>query len=227
MGRFDGKLAVVTGGRGGIGRACALALREAGATVAVIAKSKDRGDLPLDGIAYIQADLSRQSDRMNLIPYKFMKVDILVNNAGISYLHPALEYPEDERREVWEVNYHAAVDLACQAVRLGCKRIINIASISGRNGARNISEYAASKAALIQWTKCASNEWAPQGVTVNCISPGFIQTDMLVINKENIGRIPVGRVGTPEEVARFVMDVLQNEYITGADLLIDGGFCGR
>lgn len=222
---FSGKTAIVTGGRRGIGRAIALALHEAGARVSVISKSFDRGGLPAD-IVYMSADLSR-SNRRYLLMQKMGLPDILINNAGVGYLHPALDFPEAERERIWQVNYHAAVDLACQAVRLGCKRIINIASISARNGARNISEYAASKAALVQWTKCASNEWAPQGVTVNCISPGFIQTDMLRIDAVNIGRIPVGRVGTPEEVAQFVMGVLQNDYITGADLLIDGGWCGR
>jgi NAD(P)-dependent dehydrogenase (short-subunit alcohol dehydrogenase family) len=156
-------------------------------------------------------------------------VDVLINNAGISYLRPALELTDAERDQIWQVNYFAAVDLACQAIRCGCKRIINVASVSARNGARNISEYAASKAALVQWTKCASNEWADRGVTVNCISPGFIHTDMLKIDAVNIGRIPVGRVGTPEEVVPLMLLLASEDgsYMTGADYLVDGGWCGR
>jgi NAD(P)-dependent dehydrogenase (short-subunit alcohol dehydrogenase family) len=81
----------------------------------------------------------------------------------------------------------------------------------------------------VQWTKCASNEWADRGVTVNCISPGFIQTDMLKIDAVNIGRIPVGRVGTPEEVVPLMLLLASEDgsYMTGGDYLVDGGWCGR
>jgi 2-deoxy-D-gluconate 3-dehydrogenase len=227
MGRFDGKVAVVTGGRRGIGRACALALREAGATVIVIAKSPDRGDLPVD-IGYLMADLSIRPERDGLLE-RVGHIDILVNNAGISTIKPALDLTLDEWGRIMEVNLTAVFDLSCQAVRLGCKRIINIASISGRTGARGISVYCASKHALIGLTKVLSNEWADRGVTVNCISPGFIQTEMLKIDTTNIGRIPVGRVGTPEEVAPLMLLLASDDgrYMTGADYLVDGGWCGR
>lgn len=227
MGRFDGKVVVVTGGRRGIGRAFALALRDAGAVVMTIAQSPDRGDLPVD-IGYMMADLSDRTERNGLLE-RIGRVDILINNAGISYIRPALDILDVDRDKIWQVNYFAAVDLACQSIRLGCKRIISIASVSARNGARNISEYSASKAALVQWTKCVSNEWADRGITVNCISPGFIQTDMLKIDAVNIGRIPVGRVGTPEEIVPLMLLLASDDgkYMTGADYLVDGGWCGR
>ena len=217
--------AYVTGGRRGIGRAFCIALLKAGYEVFAIARSEDRGDLP-EQIHYIQCDLTNECDRRGIFGDR---VDVLINNAGISYIRPALELTDAERDQIWQVNYFAAVDLACQAIRCGCKRIINIASVSARNGARNISEYAASKAALVQWTKCASNEWADRGVTVNCISPGFIQTDMLKIDAVNIGRIPVGRVGTPEEVVPLMLLLASEDgsYMTGGDYLVDGGWCGR
>lgn len=232
MGRFDGKVAVVTGGRRGIGRACALALIEYGAGVITTAKSIDA---PTD-IDYMQADLSDPRDHVDLIARMLLangvnNVDILINNAGISHSYLALDYPEEEREKIWQVNYHAPVDLACQAVRLGCKRIINITSISAFNGARKISEYAATKAALTQWTKCASNEWADRGVTVNCVAPGFIETDMLKLADPAtiIGRIPAGRLGIPEDVVGAVLFLASDEarYITGTTIIVDGGWLGR
>jgi 2-deoxy-D-gluconate 3-dehydrogenase len=116
-------------------------------------------------------------------------------------------------------------------VRLGCKRIINIASISAFNGARNIVGYAATKHAMVGMTKCLSNEWAPLGVTVNNIAPGFIQTDMLQLADPTtiIGRIPVGRIGEPQDVAGAMLFLASDEssYITGSTIMVDGGWSGR
>ena len=216
------KTVVVTGGRRGIGRAIALAFRDAGYKVNVIAKSQDRGDLPQD-IGYMSLDLSRA----NIEP----TCDVLVNAAGISHDYSASNYPADKRNELWSINYFVAVLLARYAVSKGCKRIINITSISAFNGARNISEYAASKAALTQWTKCASNEWAPLGVTVNCVAPGFIETDMLKLKDPEtiIGRIPAGRLGKPEDVTGAVLFLASDaaSYITGTTIIVDGGWVGR
>ncbi|HLP82397.1 MAG TPA: SDR family oxidoreductase [Nitrosomonas sp.] len=231
---FSKKVAIVTGGRRGIGRAFALALREKGATVAVVAKSADRGDLPDDVFYYGNTDLASQSNRENLvtsIAVECGKPNILINNAAISHPYPGLEYPIDEWRKILEVNVTAVFDLACQAVRLGCNRIINIASISSFNGARNIVGYATTKHAIIGMTKCLSNEWAPQGVTVNNIAPGFIQTDMLQLAdpKTIIGRIPVGRIGDPQDVVGTMLFLASDEssYITGSTIMVDGGWLGR
>jgi NAD(P)-dependent dehydrogenase (short-subunit alcohol dehydrogenase family) len=197
---------------------------DAGASVTVIAKSLTRGDLPIE-ICYCPCDLSIPSERVDIIP----RCDILINNAGIYVIKSALDLSLEDWGRIMEVNLTAAFDLSCQAMRMGCKRIINISSISGHNGSRNISAYCASKHALIGLTKCLSNEWADRGITVNCISPGFIQTDMLKIDVTNIGRIPVGRVGLPEEVVPLMLLLASDEgsYMTGADYLVDGGWCGR
>lgn len=209
---FSGKTVVVTGGSRGIGKAIYWAFKGAWADVISIS-TKD-------------ADLSITEQREGLLNGK---VDILVNNAGISIIKPALDFTIAEFEKILTVNLTAVFDLSCQAVRLGCKRIINIGSVSGRNGARNISAYCASKHALVGLTKCLADEWAHLGVTVNCVSPGFIQTDMLKVDQTNIGRVPLGRVGLPEEVVPMVMLLASEDgkYMTGGDYLVDGGWCGR
>lgn len=231
---LNGKVAVVTGGRRGIGRAFSLALRDAGAKVVVVAKSADRGDLPDDIVYEGKTDLSRSGEReklIDLITSGCGKPDILINNAAISHPYSALDYPADEWNNILEINLTAVFDLSCQAVRLGCKRIINIASISAFNGARNIVGYAVTKHAMIGMTKCLSNEWAPLGVTVNNIAPGFIRTDMLQLSdpKTVVGRIPVGRIGDPQDVVGAMLFLASDEssYVTGSTIMVDGGWLGR
>lgn len=231
---LKGKVAVVTGGRRGIGCAFSLALRDAGAKVVVVAKSADRGDLPDDIVYAGKTDLSRSGERENLIDLITNgcgKPDILINNAAISHPYSALDYPVDDWNNILELNLTAVFDLSCQAVRLGCKRIINIASISAFNGARNIVGYAVTKHAMIGMTKCLSNEWAPLGVTVNNIAPGFIQTDMLQLSdpKTVVGRIPVGRIGAPQDVVGAMLFLASDEssYVTGSTIMVDGGWLGR
>jgi 2-deoxy-D-gluconate 3-dehydrogenase len=231
---LKGRVAVVTGGRRGIGRAFALALVEAGAKVVVVAKSVDRGDLP-EEVAYVGGtDLARSDHRADLlqsIASQHGKLDVLINNAGISHPYSALDYPIDEWEKILAVNLTAVFDLSRQSVRLGCKRIINIASISAFNGARNIIGYAVTKHAMLGMTKCMSNEWAPLGVTVNNIAPGFIQTDMLSLSDPQtiVGRIPAGRIGMPQDVTGAMLFLASDDsaYITGTTIVVDGGWLGR
>ncbi len=229
-----GKIAVVTGGRRGIGRAFALALRETGVKVIVIAKSKDRGDLPDDIFFAGGIDLAKGSDRKDLISFVTRDCgppDILINNAAITQSYPALDYPAEEWDTIIATNLTAVFDLSCQSVRLGCKRIINMASIQAFNGARNISAYAVTKHGIIGMTKCLSNEWAPLGVTVNNIAPGFIHTDMLQLADPEtvIGRIPVGRLGEPNDVVGAMLFLASDDssYVTGSTICVDGGWLGR
>ena len=231
---LSGKSAVVTGGRRGIGRSLAIALLEHGAAVTVIAKSANSHDLPSE-IKYLQADLGQIRERRGLLE-SCGKVDILVNNAGIVHTYAALSYPDEEWSRMLEVNLTAVFDLSCQAVQLGCKRIIQIASVSAFNGARNIVGYATAKHGLIGMTKCLSNEWAPLGTTVNNIAPGLIATDMLgnlmadaTRTAEVTGRIPAGRMGTPKDLVGAMLFLASDEaqYVTGTSIVVDGGWLGR
>jgi 2-deoxy-D-gluconate 3-dehydrogenase len=206
-----------------MGLAISIALYNAGYYVIAIAKSQDRGDLPPD-IEYWQQDLS-------VTDYLDYECNVLVNCAGIAHTNSIFDYPDDERERIWKVNYHSPTALATFAVLNGCKRVINITSVSAFNGARNNSEYCATKAALTAWTKCASNEWAPMGVTVNCVAPGFIDTDMLKMAdpKTIIGRIPAGRLGKPDDVTGAVLFLVSDaaQYVTGTTIVVDGGWMGR
>jgi 2-deoxy-D-gluconate 3-dehydrogenase len=226
MNDLKGKIAVVTGGRRGIGRAFAVALNNAGCKVVAIAKSKDRGDLPV-GVQYVSMDLSKPEKRVLDLEH----VDILINNAGMGLIKPAIETTYYEWLEVMEVNVAAVFDLSCQVASLGCKRIINISSINGVNSARNVSAYTSSKHAVIGLTKSLSNEWAGNGVTVNCIVPGYIQTDMLDLKAPQtiMGRIPVGRFGIPEDLVPLMMLLVSDEarYMTGGVYPVDGGWLAR
>jgi 2-deoxy-D-gluconate 3-dehydrogenase len=121
-------------------------------------------------------------------------------------------------------------------VQLGCKRIIQIASVSAFNGARNIVGYATAKHGLIGMTKCLSNEWAPLGTTVNNIAPGLIATEMLgnlmadaTRTAEVTGRIPAGRMGTPKDLVGAMLFLASDEaqYVTGTSIVVDGGWLGR
>jgi 2-deoxy-D-gluconate 3-dehydrogenase len=229
MGRFTGKHAVITGGRRGIGLAFAKALLEQGADVTVISKSKDPGELPTK-INYISADLSIDKEVHGLL-WGTCFPDILINNAAIAHNYTAMDYPKNEWKRILQVNLTAPFDLSCRAVEEGCKRIIMMSSISGLNSARKVSGYTATKHAIIGLTKALSNEWAPKGVTVNAIVPGYIETDMLKLQdpKTIIGRIPVGRLGTPADLVPLMLLLCSDEaeYMTGGVYPVDGGWLAR
>jgi 2-deoxy-D-gluconate 3-dehydrogenase len=220
---LSGKVALVTGASRGIGAAAASALRAAGASVLGVSRAHGVDLLDRDQRARLPKDVS-----------------ILVNCAGMQASHPALGYPPDVWDRELELNLTATLDL-CQRLapamierRWG--RIVNFASIAGIQGTRGIVGYSVAKAGVVELTKCLSNEWSPFGVTVNCIAPGYIETEMLKPLTGNPsaaetakGRIPVGRFGTPEEVASPVVFLCSDEarYITGVTLPVDGGWLAR
>ncbi len=236
---ISGRVALVTGGRRGIGRTMALALHQAGAKVAVVAKSSDRCDLPTD-IFYFQVDLSQRKERLHVIERvveHYGHLDILVNNAGIIHSQNVLDYTPDIWDELLAVNLTAVFELSQSAARvMKGGKIIQMGSISSFSGARNMVGYASVKHGLIGMIKCLSNELMPLGINVNGIAPGLIETEMqqsLMSDKnrlkEVVGRIPAGRLGTPNDLIGALLFLASDasQYVSGTSILIDGGWCGR
>lgn len=214
---------MVTGASKGIGAAVAAALGAAGATVTGVSRA-------------MGVDLLDRGQRAGLTH----DVDILINCAAMQQHYAAIDYPLGAWDRELELNLTATFDL-CQRVApamitRGWGRIVNFSSIAGVQGTRGIVGYSVAKAGVIELTKCLSNEWSPSGVTVNCVAPGYIETEMLKALTDNAaaaetvkGRIPVGRFGTPEEIAKAVLFLCSNEarYITGVTLPVDGGWLAR
>ena len=240
----EGQIALVTGATRGIGRAIALALAQAGAWVVGTATTDDgaasinsyfkaanqRGEgLRLDvGVAAaIGAAIADIAGRIGA-------VTILVNNAGITRDNLLLRMNDEEWDAIMDVNLKAAYHLSKAVLRGMMKarhgRIINIASVVGVSGNAGQTNYAAAKAGLIGFTKSLAQEVGSRNITVNCVAPGFIDTDMTRALTEAqraglVERIPLGRLGLPEDVAHAVTFLASREagYITGATLHVNGG----
>jgi len=246
MGKFNGKVVVVTGSGRGIGRAIALAFAREGADVVVnVSRNVEQMNQVVKEIENlgaraigIVADVSSMSSAEKLIKgaiEHFGKVDILVNNAGIA--RPAMCYKmtEEEWNKVVSVNltgtFNCIRAVAPHMIERKTGKIINVSSIAGRDGMIGNINYAASKAGVFGITKTAAKELARYGINVNCVAPGFIETQMTEWLKEPkfrekyLPRIPLGRLGKPEEVASLVLFLASDEasYITGQIIAIDGG----
>ncbi|MGV8932798.1 MAG: SDR family oxidoreductase [Luteimonas sp.] len=247
--RLDGQLALVTGGSAGIGRAIARELLGLGASVLIAARNGDALELARDELAEqfpdgdvraLIADVADDEQRRELLDWVEDQGDglnILVNNAGGNRTRPAIDYTEDEWREVFEINLFSAFELSRYAYPLLTKHaassIVNVGSVSGLTHVRSGTPYGMSKAAMHQMTKNLAVEWAEDGVRVNAVAPWYIRTrrtsdklsdpDYL---DEVLLRTPMGRVGEPEEVAAAVafLCLPAAAYITGECIAVDGGF---
>lgn len=237
------KVAIVTGGSRGIGKAAALALATQGAKLVVnYARSSTAADEVVKTITAaggeaiaLQADVSQPEDVDNLIKQtldKFGRVDVLINNAGITKDTLLLRMKPEQWQAVIDLNL-TGVFLCTKAVsktmlKQRSGRIINIASVAGQMGNPGQANYSAAKAGVIGFTKTVAKELANRGVTVNAVAPGFIATDMThdLQSEEIIKFIPLGRYGKPEEVAgmiRFLAADPAAAYITGQVFNVDGG----
>lgn len=249
---FDltGKVALVTGAMRGMGRADVLALAAQGATVIVTdidlkaceAVAKEVTTAGGKAAAYVlDVSQKKQVDAVfDTVIRHYQKIDILVNNAGIFRPKAALELTEEEWQQTMDVNLKGYFLCAQRAAKEMAKqkygRIINIASIAcGQVGVgfMGTAHYSATKGGVIGMTETMALEWGPLGITVNAIGPGAIDTPMIAGIKSSseslkaiTDRVPLKRVGTPEEIAAAVVFLASDEasYVTGATLFVDGGY---
>ena len=246
---LSGKVAIVTGGNGGIGLGMAQGLAAAGAAVVVgrnEAKSKQAvAELTASGARAlaVTADVTSQEDVTRMVEETqraFGRVDILINNAGIIRRSPAAEYSAEDWAQVIEINLNAVFRLSQLAGRKmlgqGSGKIVNIASLLSFQGGVFVPAYAASKGAVAQLTKALANEWAPKGINVNAIAPGYMATNNTtalradpVRSRQILDRIPAGRWGTPEDLAGAAVFLASaaSDYIHGHVLVVDGGWMAR
>jgi 3-oxoacyl-[acyl-carrier protein] reductase len=238
------RVAFVTGASRGIGKACALALADSGARVALAARHQEKLEEVAAEIrsrsreAYVvELDLASDDSIKNAFAVtakEFGRIDILVNNAGITRDNLALRMRKDDWNAVLETNLTGAFR-AIQQVLQGMMRerwgrIINITSVVGEAGNAGQANYAASKAGLIGLTKSMAQEMASRHITVNAVSPGFIDTDMTSVLSDELRAkvleaIPLRRLGKPEDVAAAVRFLASEEagFITGHVLAVNGG----
>ena len=238
------KVAVVTGAGRGIGRAVAIAYARMGADVVCVSRTEENSAKvaaeveELGRKAWAKAvdvsDTAGVEAAAKEILEKVGKVDILVNNAGVTRDNLLMRMSEEEWDTVLNTNLKGAFTFTKAFTRPFMKqrsgRIINIASVIGLIGNAGQSNYAASKAALIGFTKSVAKELAPRGVTVNAIAPGFIETDMTAVLDEKmrdaiLDRVPLGRFGSPDDIAHTAVFLAMEPtgYMTGQVLTVDGG----
>lgn len=219
------KKVLITGGATGIGKATAIAFAQKGYDV-YITYNKTAPDY--DGVTAIKCDLSKTDDIKRLFG-GFSSLDVLVNNAGVSLIKMINDVTVEDYESLMNVNSRAVYFCCKYAAELMLKRhsgaMINVSSIWGEVGASCETLYSMSKAGVIGLTKALAKELAPSGITVNCVSPGIIDTRMNdMFSKEELAdEVPLGRLGTPEEVASVILSLAENAYITGQDISVSGG----
>ena len=235
---FSDKLVLVTGGSSGIGLAIAQGFLHAGATVTVTGTAPEPDGYPADLSAFIYYGVNMLDvDRVEALAASFNRLDVLVNNAGMTFRNEEALKPE---------NFEATIDINLNAVYRLCHRlhpllkaaqgsIINIASMTSYFGSPRVPGYGASKSAILQMTKTLGALWASDGVRVNSIAPGWINTKMTEPIQNNsavadpiVQRTPMDRWGQPEEMAGTALFLASSDvasFITGVTIPVDGGYC--
>ncbi|MGQ9705981.1 MAG: SDR family NAD(P)-dependent oxidoreductase [bacterium] len=255
MGRVEGKVAIVTGGALGIGKATCVLLAKEGAKVAVTDILDDEGRTVVDEIKkgggkaqFWHLDVSNENEVIKVIDEvadKFGRIDILVNNAGISGANKCThKLTEDEWDEVMRVNVKGVFFCTKHAIphliKAGGGSIINLSSIYGIIGSMDVPPYHASKGAVRIMTKTDALSYARKNIRVNSVHPGFIWTPMVENHLRAMGNVkegkrqleqlhPIGRIGEPDDVAYCILYLASDEasFVTGAEFVIDGGYTAR
>jgi acetoacetyl-CoA reductase len=235
------RAAVVTGGTRGIGRAISTALKDAGYKVAATYAGNEeaaqhfRTETGIPVFKFDVADFNTCAEGVKAIEAELGgPVDVLVNNAGITRDATMHRMRADQWNDVIRTNLDSCFNMARAVIEgmrgRGFGRIVNISSINGQAGQIGQTNYAAAKAGILGFTKALAQEGAARGVTVNAVAPGYVETEMVRAVPANVleqivARIPVGRLGKPEEIARAVLFLVADEagFITGSTLSINGG----
>lgn len=219
------KKVLITGGATGIGKATALLFKQKGYDV-FITYNQSKPDF--DGVAKIKCNLENENEIVELFN-QIGSIDVLVNNAGISLIKQINDTTADEYDKIMRINTRSYFLCSREAVKLMLKShsgaIVNVSSMWGQLGASCEIAYSMSKAAVIGLSRSLAQELAPSGITVNCVCPGIIDTRMnsMFEKSELEDEVPIGRLGTAEEVADAIYFLSQNKYITSQILGVNGG----
>jgi 2-dehydro-3-deoxy-D-gluconate 5-dehydrogenase len=245
-----GRRALVTGASRGLGRAAAVALARAGASVVCVSSQAGGAADTATGVRALgvqawelAADLSDRDATLAMADDAERvagPIDILVNNAGTIRRHPAVEFPAEDWDLVLRTNLDAVWLLSQRIgrgmVERGRGKIVNVASLLSFQGGITVPAYTASKHAVAGLTKALANEWARHGVQVNAVAPGYMRTDNTQALRDNptrsaeiLGRIPAGRWGEPEDLAGAIVFLASpaSDYVNGHVLVVDGGWMAR